>query len=132
MAAAGASALLAGCVSNPFSTAKVDPASPVAAEVTRLTRESREFPTFADIPKKPADVRPLRQFGRAADEVAAAGAALEQATAPSTWTLSGTDSFAAKARTDAGPEAAATDPRATEAFAEDLRRRATPPPPPKR
>lgn len=130
--AAGAAALLSGCVGNPFDVAKVDPASPVAGEVSRLVRSSKDYPTFAEIPKKPADVRPLRLFGQAADEVAAAGAALEQATAPSTWTLSNTDSFAAKARTDAGPEAAAADPRSTEAFADDLRRRATPPPPPKR
>jgi len=132
LAAAGASALLAGCVGNPFDTSKVDPSSPVAGEVSRLTRTERDYPTFAEIPKKPTDVRPLRQFGRAADEVASAGAALEQATAPSTWTLSNTDSFAARARSDAGPEAAPADPRSTEAFADDLRRRATPPPPPKR
>ncbi|HVI32925.1 hypothetical protein [Phenylobacterium sp.] len=132
LAAAGASALLAGCASNPFDAAKVDPTSPVAGEVSRLVRANRDYPTFAEIPKKPTDVRPLRLFGQAADEVAAAGAALEQATAPSTWTLSNTDSFAARARSDAGPDAGPADPRSTEAFADDLRRRATPPPPPKR
>ena len=54
---------------------------------------------------------------------------------PNTWTLQGgetTNAFASQGRTAAGPELAPTDPAVTEAFARELRKRATPPPPPKR
>ena len=58
--------------------------------------------------------------------------ALETATADSTWTLNNSEAFAAKARTDAGPELPPVDSGSTEAFARDLQKRATPPPPPPR
>lgn len=122
------SALLSGCVGNPFVDAKIDPASPVAADVARLTRQGGKFPTFAGIPKAPTDIRPLAQYGRDANAVLAAGAALELATAPGTWTLQGTDEFAEKARRDAGPQIEPPKPGDAEAFARELRERATPPP----
>lgn len=123
------SLLLGGCVGNPFAETKVDPTSPVAADVARLTRQDGKFPTFAGIPKAPTDIRPLAQYGRAADAILAQGAALEAATAPGTWTLQGTDDFAEKARRDAGPQIAPPTPGDAEAFARELRERATPPPP---
>lgn len=132
LACLGAAALLSGCVGNPFKAAAVDPASPVAAEVAKAARHNTDFPSFAEIPAKPNDVRPLEMFGQAAAEVELARAQLEADTAPGTWTLNDTEGFANRARTDAGPDVAPGDPRDTEAFAEDLRRRATPPPPPKR
>lgn len=122
-------ALLTGCAGSPFKDAKVDPASPVAADVTRISREPAKYPTFADIPKPPTDIRPLAQYGADARTVLAAGEALERATAPGTWTLEGTDDFAAKARRDAGPQIEPPKPGDAEAFARELRERATPPPP---
>lgn len=122
-------ALLAGCVGNPFVDAKVDPASPVAPDVSRMTRQAGKFPTFASIPKAPTDIRPLAQYGRDANAILAEGAALERATAPGTWTLQGTDAFADRARRDAGPQIEPPKPGDAEAFARDLRERATPPPP---
>lgn len=132
LACAGAAALLGGCVGNPFKEAKVDPRSPVAAEVAKAARANTDYPSFSEIPAKPNDVRPLRMFGQAAREIELAGALLERETAPETWTLSNTEDFAAGARAAAGPELAPADPRDTEAFASELRDRATPPPPPKR
>ncbi len=132
LACAGAAALLCGCVGNPFKDAKVDPRSPVAAEVAKAARANKDYPSFSEIPAKPTDVRPLRMFGQAAEEVELARARLERETAPETWTLSNTEGFAASARTAAGPELPPADPRDTEAFADELRNRATPPPPPKR
>jgi hypothetical protein len=121
-------ALLTGaCVGNPFESAKIDPASPVAGEVARLARANSDFPSFSEIPPVPADVRPVRLYGQAAREARSARADLEQRTAPSSWTLQSTETFASGARAAAGAEEALGDPRATEAFAEDLRRRATPP-----
>jgi hypothetical protein len=132
VACAGLAALLGGCVGNPFKEAKVDPASPVAAEVAKVARANRDYPTFSEIPPKPTDVRPVRMFGQAAKDIEVAGAKLERETAPETWTLSNTEGFAAGARTAAGPELPPAEQRDTEAFANELRARATPPPPPKR
>ncbi|WP_340645255.1 hypothetical protein [Phenylobacterium sp.] len=129
-----AAAMLSGCaVANPFATAAVDPASPVAAEVAAKARASRNYPTFADIPPVPTDVRPLPAFGRAATAVEVAGADLMRETAPGTWTLTGTEAFAGRARDLAGPEIAGAESTtaATEAFAKAQRARATPPPPPR-
>lgn len=122
-------AALSACVGNPFKDAKIDPASPVAGDVARLTRQKAKLPTFASIPQPPTDIRPLAQYGRDANGVLAAGAAVERATAPGTWTLQGTDAFASQARRDAGPQLEAPKPGDADAFAKELRERATPPPP---
>lgn len=121
--------LLGACVGNPFKDAAVDPASPVAADVARLTRGNAEFPTFADIPKSPKDMRPIARYGRDAQALLNAGAALERDTAPETWTLQATDAFVEKALRDAGPQIEPPKPGDAEAFARELRERATPPPP---
>ena len=123
------SVLLAGCVGAPFTDARIDPSSPIAAEAARLTRQPGKLPTFASIPKAPTDLRPAAQYGRSAQQVLAAGDALVAATEPSTWTLQGTDAFAEKGRRDAGPQLEPPSPADAEAFARELRERATPPPP---
>lgn len=127
--AASAGALLAGCVGNPFADARIDPTSPIAPEVARVTRGDAKFPTFASIPKKPTDLRPVAQYGQSARAVLSAGDALVAATEPSTWTLQGTEEFAEKSRKDAGPQLEPPGPGDAEAFARELRERATPPPP---
>jgi len=129
LATTAGAALLSGCVGNPFADAKIDPASPVAGEVARVTRQGGKLPTFASIPNPPTDVRPVAQYGQDAKGVLAAGDALTAATAPGTWTLQGTDDFADKARKDAGPQIEPPKPGDAEAFAKALRERATPPPP---
>lgn len=132
-AVAAAGAVVAGCVGNPFAEAQVDPSSPVAAEVTRLARANSDYPSFSEIPATPTDVRPLPMWGAAAGDLKSVKAELERATAPETWTLTGdTEAFAARAIAQVGPELPPTDPGATEAYANELRKRATPPPPPKR
>jgi len=128
-ALAGCCLVAAGCTGVPFTDAKIDPASPVAAEVAKMTRQDAKFPTFAGIPAKPTDVRPVAQYGRDARGVLAAGDAVVTATAPGTWTLQGTESFAERARSDAGPQIEPPKPGDAEAFARALRERATPPPP---
>jgi hypothetical protein len=129
-AAAGACALLAGCAVNPFQNAQVDPNSPVAGEVARLANAGGPYPTFASIPPAPKDVRPPRSYGRQAQAIEQARDQLEQATAPGTWSLEGTDAFAAKARAAAGAEPPPGPSGAADAFADTQRKRATPPPPP--
>lgn len=124
-------ALLSGCV-HPFKDAIVDPRSPVAAEVAKTVRPDAAYPTFVDFPKKPTGLRPTRQYGSDADKVNTDAAKLIAATTDSTWTLRDTDAFAAKALADAGPVLPPVQPGDTEAFARDLKARATPPPPVKR
>lgn len=128
LATFGAGVMLAGCVS-PFGSGKVDPASPVAADVQRLTRADRPYPKFSDIPAMPTDIRPLALYGSQARELTATRDQIIAATAPETWTLDGTEDFATRARRDAPdlpPTERSSDP---EAFARELRERATPPPP---
>src|SRR5690606_25122638 len=107
---AGVGALLSGCVGDEHRRAQVDPTSPIAAEVAKLARGNKDYPSFSEIPLKPGDVRPIRAFGQAADQVGQAGKDLETATAPGTWTLSASESFAARAQREAGPELAAPRP----------------------
>ncbi len=128
LAATMAALSLGGCVSVAFGDAKVDPASPVAEDVARITREPGAFPTFAGIPKAP-EPTPVARYGRSAQAVLAEGVALERATAPDTWTLDGTDVFAERGRAAAGPQIDPPTPGEAEAFARALRERATPPPP---
>lgn len=126
---AGAGLIAAGCSSVPFTDAKVDPNSAVAAEVAKMTRQDSEFPAFAGIPPKPKDLRPVAQYGADARQVMAAGEAVVAATAPSTWTLQDTEAFAGRGREQAGPQIEPPKPGDAEAFARELRERATPPPP---
>ena len=76
----------------------------------------------------------MRKFGVAAAETVGVRDDVIAKTDPNTWTLKEgeTTTFAGQGRTAAGPELAPSDPTATEAFARELRKRATPPPPPKR
>jgi hypothetical protein len=134
LACAAVGSMLAGCMGgNPFATAPVDPTSPVAAEVAKTARASGEYPTFADIPPVPKDQRPLQAWGRSADQLEAEGAKLERETADSTWTLKGTESFAARAKRQVGeaPASEESTTAASEAFARQIRERATPPPSPR-
>lgn len=128
-AACGAGALMSGCVANPFTDAPVDPASPIAAEVARVAKTNRDYPSFRDIPAVPNDLRPVGLYGREAEAVKLAGAQLIRDTAPETWTLQGSEAFASEARRDAGPEFAPPSAQDSDAFARELRERATPPPP---
>lgn len=127
LGAAVAAALLAGCAS-PVASVKVDPNSPIAPEVAKLASADKDYPSFNEIPPKPTGLLPARVYGERAREVVAARDQLIAATQPSTWTLNSTSTFQARAQADAGP---AFTPSAadTEAFANAVRKRATPPPP---
>lgn len=123
--------LLAGCAATPFATAPTPTESAAAAAVTEGARADRAYPAFCDIPAKPDDVRPPREWARAVAAVEKDRAELYAATAPSTWTLDGTDAFASRAQAAVQPPPIAGARDNTEAFAQDLRDRATPPPPPR-
>jgi hypothetical protein len=127
-------ALLSGCLGNPFADAQVDPRSPIAKEVATTVKPDAPYPTFAGIPARPKDVRPVRQYGVAAKQVDKAADELAQQTSDDKFTLQNTETFAAEAQAAAGPDAQPTQAEqaaATEAFAASQRKRATPPPPAK-
>jgi len=128
-AAIAAGVLLSGCVHDPFPNARIDPKSSVGAEVARINRTHTRSPSFAQIPRAPRDIRPLAQYGRAAGQLTAARDQVLAATADNTWTLSNSESFAATARSQAGPDLPPPSPSNAEDFAKALRERATPPPP---
>lgn len=125
--AAGATA----CAS-PFSSGQVDPSSPVAAAATAAAKVKGPRRKFADIPAIPTDVPTDDQIRASVVQQQAAGAALNKATAPNTWELKDSESYAARARREANPPALAAPTEAdranTEAFARAARGRASAPP----
>ena len=128
---ASTAALLTGCVGDPIASAKVDPASPIAPEVAKLASADKDYPSFSEIPPKPNDLRPPRIYGERAQALEIARNQLDAATAPGTWTLGATGAFESRAQADAGPDLGAPSNADTEAFANAIRKRATPPPPAK-
>src|SRR5262245_10818702 len=107
---ASAAALTSACVGDPIASAKVDPNSPIAAEVAKVSGSNRDYPSFNEIPPKPSDLRPAAMYGAQAHKLEMARDDLDRATAPGTWTLGGTTAFAERARTEAGPSPAAPGP----------------------
>jgi hypothetical protein len=128
-ACVGLGVVATACVGDPVGSARIDPASPIAGDATRLVKVNPRFPTFAQIPAAPTDVRPPQAFRRAVEDTRAAGDRLVAETAPSTWSLTGTERFADRATAEVNDDTAA--PRDTEGFARSGRERATPPPPPR-
>jgi hypothetical protein len=126
-----AASLLSACVGHIAST-RVDPHSPIAPVAAKLARADKDYPRFSEIPPAPKDVLPVRIFGQRASALETARNQLDTATAPNTWTLNNSETFAAKARREAGPDFSRRTPADTESFARDARRRATPPPPARR
>ena len=124
--------MLAGaCAGGPTTRAKISPESPIAAEARKLEAARRSYPSFANIPAAPKDVRPLAAFAASVADARAAATRLEKETGPETWTLTGTERFAAAAERQIGADPGPAKPEDTEAFARALRERATPPPPPR-
>lgn len=124
---------VAACA-TPFSTAEIDPSSPVAARAAAAAKAKGVRRKFSDIPAIPTDVPTADQVRAAVVAQQRAGDALTVATAPNTWELKDSEIYASKARRDAKPPAfeAPTDAdrAATEAFARDARGRASAPPSP--
>lgn len=138
LCAAGA-LVLASCAglpeAGPFVDATIDPRSPAAAAVAREAAAPGAYPTFADIPPVPTDVRSPAQWRQAVDALTGERQALLANTAPATFSLHDTDAFAARMRAavnvqpgDVPTEAQMAE---TEAFARRMRQRATPPPRPR-
>jgi len=125
---AAAVVLLAGCA-GPIASTKVDPQSPIAADVAKLATADKDYPSFREIPPKPTGLPPTRIYAERAQALETARDNVDAATAAGTWSLENSAAFAERAQAAAGPDytpPAATD---TEAFVRTSRKRATPPPP---
>ena len=98
-------------------------------DLVAAAREVRAYPTFCSIPPTPAGVRRAVAFKGAVMDTRVAGARLVSQTAPSTFSLEGTDQYAAAGRAEAAPPPPMTAPSeaAAEDFAKAARQRAKPP-----
>ncbi|HEX6859822.1 MAG TPA: hypothetical protein VF138_06450 [Caulobacteraceae bacterium] len=127
---------LAGCMTSsmlePYAQEEVDPNSPAAAAIAEQAARQADYPTFADIPQIPLDLRSNEQWAAAVAGTEADRAQLLAAVAPSTWSLSGTQAFAQRTRAALGFDPAdiptADTSAASAAWARQMRARATPPP----
>lgn len=136
---AGAAMTLTACAGfeqfEPGAGVAIDAQSPAAAAVQAEAAKPRAWPTFADIPPPPADVRDAAGWREAVVDQEAEGTYTARNAAEDTWSLTATESFAAraKAEVDAVSVHAPTDAEIaeSEAYARALRKRATPPPPPR-
>ncbi|HYG27550.1 MAG TPA: hypothetical protein VD906_11645 [Caulobacteraceae bacterium] len=117
---------------EPYGEEPVDANSAAAASIAEQAARESEWPTFAGIPQLPADVRPPQAWSAAVAGTEADRAGLLAAVAPSTWSLSGTEAFAERIRSSLdlrpGDVPSASQRAETEAWARQMRARATPPP----
>lgn len=130
-----ASGALGGCVSyDPFDES-TDAASPAAARVQALTSAPLEFPRWADFPAAPRDVPTAEDIRRQVVALEGADAQLAREVAAIGWFLGPEDLEPWAARTRNRLDRALAQPAApgavaeAEAWARQLRERATPPPP---
>lgn len=136
---AGAAMTLSACVAmesfEPGAGAAIDPASSAAPAVAAAVADPGPWPTFADIPELPADLRSAQAWRDAVAEQEADGLSTRRDTAEGTWSLTATEAFAAdlRARVAEVDVHAPTDAEMaeSEAYARALRARATPPPLPR-
>lgn len=120
----------AGCA-TPFSAQAVDPTSPVAQATRAASHPTGRRPTFADIPPMPTDVPVPETYRAAIVAQEAAGDQLRRDTAPDTFILKDTETYASRTRAagkapnfDAPTDADRAD---TAAFAKAARGRASAP-----
>lgn len=126
------SMLLAGCLAHDPFAPPTDPQSAAAVQVNEAAARDRPYPRWADFPAKPKDVPTAEQFGMRVVETEEAKAILEAQARDLVWTLEDTEGWATMARGFVDPrlsQPAPADSRAqTEAWAAEMRARATPPP----
>lgn len=132
LAMAAGSLLLAGCLAHDPFAPPTDPGSAAAAQVNAAAAKDRPFPRWADFPAAPRDVPTAEQFGMRVVETEEAKAILEAQARELVWTLDNTEGWATASRGFIDPnlaQPAPADSRArSEAWAAEMRAKATPPP----
>lgn len=135
MLALAASAGLCGCVGVPDVAARsrIPVDSPINAEVARVKANPGPYPTFADIPTAPADLRAQGSWTQSQAEIETGAGVLTSLQAPAADGRS--DAWAKSTRAGAGLDSISPPPADNaariEAYAAQLRERATPPPKPR-
>ena len=133
--ALGASACVLPAKVRGMSNLPVDPNSPVAKDVIEASRHPGPYPSFADIPEVPTDIRPVSEWRAAVLDLKHRQARLGAEAGALPPALTDTDAYAALHRSKAGAQPTDIPPedaeQRTRAYAQSLRERATPPPPPK-
>jgi len=130
--ALGTSLLLGGCV-GAFDP-KTDPTSPLAPRIQQLVDENRQYPRWADFPRSSTPLPPPTEIAADVGRLQGRSAALTAEMARIDWTLN-SDPAAFLAEINRRLDASQMSPQTlmtaqeVEAYAEELRRRATPPPP---
>lgn len=111
----------------------IAPDGPVAKAIAEAKARPGAFPNFADFPKKPTDMRKAADWDQGSAVLKKGGEELAAA-ARSPAEMPDPDTYAKQLRARSGldqitpPDAA--EAAALDAYARDLRERATPPPPP--
>ncbi len=125
-----AAAALATSLAGPVRAAASCDSPALPPDLVAKARRPRTYPTFCSIPPTPTDIRTDRQFKTAVVGVRVAGARLADQSGPETFSLTGTEAFAAAAKREAAPPPPMTTPSEapTEAFIKQLKARAEPPP----
>ena len=130
-----AAATLSACASESELTkrSQIAPDSPVAQAIAEVQAHPLPRPRFADFPKTPMDMRPPVVWEQNRHNLALASAEMDQLSA-APLEMPDPAAFARQARANSGfDQIAVPGPEATaelEAYARELRERATPPPPP--
>jgi hypothetical protein len=130
--------VLSACVgipNEPYANAAVDGNSSAARQVSAAAAQDAPYPTFADIPQAPGDVRSVEGWNIAVNGTQAERAQLLAETALSTFSLSDTQGFVAAQRAaiayDPADVPSAGQAAESAAWARKMRERATPPPRPR-
>ena len=127
----GSALILGGCV-GAFEP-KTDPTSPLAPRIQQLVDENRQYPRWADFPRSSTPLPPT-EIAADVGRLQGRAAALTAEMARIDWTLN-SDPAAFLAEINRRLDASQMSPQTlktaqeVEAYAEELRRRATPPPP---
>ena len=128
----GSALILGGCV-GAFEP-KTDPTSPLAPRIQQLVDENRQYPRWADFPRSSTPLPAPTEIAADVGRLQGRSAALTAEMARIDWTLN-SDPSAFLAEINRRLDASQMSPQTlktaqeVEAYAEELRRRATAPPP---
>ena len=132
LATIAGSLVLAGCLAHDPFAPPTDPASAAAQRVDEAAAKDRPYPRWADFPAAPAGVPTEGEFAMRVADAEEAQAILQAQARDLVWTLDDTEGWASSARAHVDhslAQPAPADARAqTEAWAAEMRARATPPP----
>ena len=124
---------LAGCgvTRTAFGPLQYDKSSPAAPAIASTDVSNQPYPTFAQAPSQPDDVRPIAAWNRNILDMIAARRQLDAFPVAYPQTFYGAEAFAQQARIDATPPPppAGASAETSAALAKDTRERATPPSP---